>query len=313
MRTKEINSPGTVVGIVTSNADKFEKNVTLAQEYGILTQLNRIALSYYPEELVSREAMEVGLHKLGAASDELNAEGTLIDLFTRGLLPDYIMIMDVLAMADLDNLSDEEAVMKKPHDGQTAMEAFTGFFIKCLDEMDRVDDERPNRLEWLNIKYKVLQAIAPVNQLSKKIEMDNARVEWDKITFTFSHALVELLANPKRVQTLAENGNSLNNLLGKDAVVGFRIATLLPMLLDLAVMNDNDDLWMMVTYCDNITFIDVKDDLTGPDSMIDTDCEAKETKSKYMPLLRFLSFAVKNVTPDLLKKMFLKPKSKVNH
>lgn len=313
------------VGIVTTSEEKFAIYVELCKLMGIGSVLQRVIAKRSADEPVSRDPKKVGLGKLTSGAQYLEEDKVLDEHASRGELPDRLLWMDVLAVANLARIgqrgapmSERESVMKKPEEGLTALEAFTGFFALCLEQMnynqERAVKEGEDKTahDFLNLAYYLIQAEAPVDEGKRKVDVDCARVEWEKIEFTFSRALVEFLADPDKIKSLAHMGYELEKLLGNDTIVGMYLDYLIPTIVDIAAMSNSDEMTMWINYqpaglCGYQ--VDNKNDLRNGVVRMRVG-RAGEKKTYKMKLTEFIYNAVKNSTLTLLEKIFLQPKDK---
>lgn len=289
------------VAVATTNYLKFARLRELATEIGVGADLSWFPPPPGVEELVARSPKDVGIDKLWNIAWAVEDGPEWEKLGANGQLPDWLLVMDVLAVAQIDGWDDKRAVMKKPELGQTAMSAFTGFFAECLDHM------RETSSEELKIAYYLIQAVAPIDKSRRRVKTEETRVEWDEVEFTFSLSLVKLLADPGALRLAAKQGVvALEKLLGSDTVTGFRIQSLIPELVRLAAVRGGDELWIDIGYAAGTRLLRVDQgcDLRG-DIMVGVE---KEKGTKPMRLLDFMGYAVKNVTSRLLWKIFMQPK-----
>lgn len=313
------------VGIVTTNEAKFESYLYLCELIGIGAVIERISALRPAEEPVTRDPMVVGIGKLASGATLLEEDGVLDQLAEEGKLPDRLLWMDVLAGAVLKrigvrdaSMSEKESVMKKPEKGLTALEAFTQFFALCLEQMDfnkmqaRLKREAEEEFDYLTLAYYLIQAEAPVDAGKRKVDIKCARVEWEKIEFTFSRALVEFLADPDKIKSLANNGYELEKLLGNDTIVGMYLDYLIPTIVDIAAMSNSDEMTMWINYKPaglNNYQVDKEEDLSLKDVQMRIG-KGKEEKVYTMRLTNFIYHAVKNSNLKLLEKIYLNPKDK---
>jgi hypothetical protein len=295
-----------VVGVATTNKEKFNVVETLLTRLGFgHVILQRIGVRSGVEEPIVSDPKVVGLGKMGSIAQAVEESEEWKQM---GALPDHLLIMDVLAVAKLDELEEEEKVMKKPEKGEVAIDVFTEFFAKCLDTMSEHNEKDvPSPLNELTIAYHLIQAIAPVDHRARRIKTESTRVEYDTLHFVFSRELVRLLADRDRLIEMGNKGTlELDRILGSDTITGFRIQTLLPELVKLAAMEKDDKLDMRVIY-ERGNFgveIDKSCDLGRESSQVPTTVTLDGEKNARVGLLEFSYWAVKNVTPWLMTKVF---------
>lgn len=289
-----------VVGVATTNQEKFEVFELLLGKLGITgISLEKIPIYGGVEEPVDISQRVVGLGKMKNIAGAIEASDAWQE---REFFPDWLLIMDVLARADLGK--GKEIVMKKPEKGEVAIDVFTSFFAQCLDSMTEGENE-----DSLRLVYSMIHALAPVDGKTGRIDVDNIRVEWDSIDFHLSRALVEILADPDQLREYARLGIfDLEKILGNDTVVGFRIQTLLPEIPKLAAASGQKNVEMCVVYDRGKSFcqIDSRCDLASEQNKVKTTVNMGGMEKAKATFLDFTYWAVKNVTPWLLKKLLTK-------
>jgi len=286
------------IGAMTTNEDKFMKMSTLAELMGVQAVLEWLRPPPGVEELVLDDPKAVIIDKLYGQSRAIEETPEWKEQRRSGKLLDFVVSMDVLTVAELAGLAVDQRVMKKPEGDESALTAFTEFFAMCMDEM------KVQGLKDLTIKYYLLQAIAPVDAIKGRVITEEVTAEWDKVELTFSLALVEMLADPDEIKKLGEQ-TELSKILGNDTIRGFRIQSLIPLIAQIAAMRGQDDLYLILDYGDVNEHI-----------MIDRDCDLDhemkvgredEDQIVRMSINEFMGYAVKNITPRLLHKLFFRP------
>lgn len=289
-----------VVGVATTNSEKLGVFELLLGKLGITgISLEQIPIYGGVEEPVDIDQRVVGLGKMKNIAGAIEASAAWQE---RQYFPDWLLIMDVLARADLGK--GKEIVMKKPEKGEVAIDVFTSFFAQCLDSM--TDDKNENDLKLV---YSMIHALAPVEGNVGKIDVENIRVEWDSIDFHLSRALVKILADPDQLREYARLGIfDLEKVLGNDTVVGFRIQTLLPEIPKLAAAVGKKEMEMSVVYGrgKSSCHIDSCCELVSEKNNVETTVTMSGIAKARAAFLDFTYWAVKNVTPWLLKKMLTK-------
>lgn len=302
-----------VVGVATTNTEKFNVFEDLLTRLGFNhVSLQRIGVRSGVEEPITTNQKKVGKGKMIAIAKAVEQS----DEWKRmSILPDHLLVMDVLAVAKLDELEEQDKVMKKPEKGEVAIDVFTAFFAKCLDVMDEHREKgKSAKLDELTIAYHLIQAIAPVDHKKRKVETNKTRVEYDTVHFIFSRELVRLLADRDRlIELQGDDLLELDKILGSDTITGFRIQSLLPELVKLAAKKRGDGLSMQVVYKrgDNFeTEIDGSCDLNNDNNRVPSKVSLDGEPEAKVGLLEFSYMAVKNVTPWLLTKIFTRRNGK---
>ena len=193
--------------------------------------------------------------------------------------------------------------MKKPEEGELALDVFTAFFAECWDQMAQEGNKSD-----LQLAYYMIHAISPVDSRGK-VDVDAIRVEWDTMYFLISKELVDILKDPDQLKEYARKGIfGLEAILGSDTIVGFRIQTLLPEIVRLAGSVDRSGVELDVIYERGQSWckIDSACDLYNPENDVNTGVSMGEQNNDNIPLLDFTYWAVKNVTPWLLTKVITK-------
>lgn len=304
------------MGILTTNHDKAKKLTELTARLGMSTNLEWLATPTGVEELVSSDGKKVILDKLTGQSRAIEITTYWEERKRRGALPDFVVSMDVLPVVkNIPGLSDEQAVMKKPEAGKTALEAFCELFAMCATEIDdhNIQDDA-ELIDSLVVNYYLLQAFAPVDQVRGRVETERATAEWDTVQFTFSLTLVKFLADPGNIKSLSSN-TELGEILGRDTTGGFRVQSFLPWIAQVAALQESDEMWMKILYGEHEPW-------GGSEVLVDKKCDLgqemrvgredgpggrKGDKIQMMSVREFVGYAVKNITPRLLHKIFLRP------
>jgi len=294
------------LAVASSSPGKYEKTAEIWKFLGLdANRLSWLKIDNGLAEPVERNPKDVGIKKMVMFKPSIDQALGKLDI-----VPDHVAIMDVLAVVrNLPGLTEEQAVMKKPEQS-TALEAFTSFFALCKDEMLE-GDEDGNEIETLELAYYLINAVAPVDQAKKKLDLGekNAAVEvgYDRVDFFLNKALVDLLADPDEIGKLAKEGYAIGEMLTTSSIVGFRIQDLIPLIADIAAKKKLDGLEMEVR---------VDKGRGGWQMKVDSKCDLQkvvdtgvmdEKKEKHIKVKfeQYIKWAVKNVTPWLVEKMYM--------
>lgn len=299
------------LAVASSSPGKYDKTAEIWSFLGLdVSRLSWLPIENGLAEPVERNPKDVGIKKMQMFQP--NIDDALGQLDT---VPDHVAIMDVLAVVkNLTGLTDEQAVMKKP-ENMSALEAFTSFFALCKDKMEEGDEEG-NPVEILEIAYYLINAVAPVDQMKKKLDLskrNSIEVGYDRVDFFLNKALVDLLADPDVIRRLAEEGHPIGNMLTNSSIVGFRIQELIPTVVDIASKKKADGIDLEVRGDKDRGGWQVNVDGTC-DLVQEIDVGVKEEVGSgniAMPFIEYIKWAVKNVTPWLVERMYIE-KRKAN-
>ncbi len=298
------------LAVASSSPGKYEKTNVIWQLLGLdPSRLSWLQIENGLAEPIERNPKDVGRKKMEMFKPNIDKALGQLDI-----VPDHVAIMDVLAVVqNLPGLSDEQAVMKKP-EHSTALEAFTSFFALCKDKMLE-GDAFGNVIETLELSYYLINAVAPVDIVKKKLDLSSknaVEVGYDRVDFFLNKALVDLLADPDMIGQLAKEGYAIGDTLTTSSIVGFKIQDLIPLIVDIAAKKRASNLEMEVR-------VDVG--RGGWNISIDSNCDLqkemetglmdeKKEKQIMVKFRDYIHWAVKNVTPWLVHKMYVEKRQK---
>lgn len=299
------------LAVASSSPGKYDKTAEIWRFLGLdVSRLSWLKIENGLAEPVERNPKDVGIKKMQMFQPNIDEALEQLDI-----VPDHVAIMDVLAVVkNLPGLTEEQAVMKKP-ENMSALESFTSFFALCKDKMEEGDDVG-NPIEILEIAYYLINAVAPVDQVKKKLDIkkkNSIEVGYDRVDFFLNKALVDLLADPDSIRQLALEGFAIGDMLTNSSIVGFRIQELIPTVVDIAAKKKADGV-ALIARGDK--------DRGGWDVSVDGACDLVQEinvgvkKSDgganiMMPFIEHIKWAVKNVTPWLVERMYIE-KRKTN-
>lgn len=297
------------IGVASSSPGKFEMTKSVADELGIVGLVwSWLEIEQGLAEPVKRNPKDVGIEKMVMFVPNINAA-----LSKLSIVPQSVAIMDVLAVVqNLPKLTEEESVMKKP-ESMTALEAFTTFFALCRDQM--VDGgENGEPIEILEIAYYLINATAPVDHTKKKLDLERRNaieVGYERVDFFLNKALVDLLADPGEIRKLALEAYPIGEVLTTSSIVGFRIQDLIPLIVEVASKKRADGVQMEVRGDKDRGGWQVQiDGLCDLEQDIEVGVDEGGGNQMKVPFMKYIKWAVKNVTPWLVNKMYVENRKK---
>lgn len=297
------------VAVASSSPGKFEMTKAVSQDLGIEgLYWTWLEIEGGLAEPIKRNPKDVGIEKMMMFAP--NIDNALSNL---AVMPDRVAIMDVLAVVqNLPKMTEEQSVMKKP-EGMSALDAFTTFFALCRDQM--VDgDEDGKEIEILEIAYYLINSTAPVDKVKRKLVIKSKKaieVGYERVDFFLNKALVDLLADPDEIKQLALEYFPIAQMLTTSSVVGFRIQDLIPLIVEVASKKRADGVEMEVRGDKDRGNWQVQiDGMCDLEQEIEVGLVESDGSKKTVPFMQYIRWAVKNVTPWLVEKMYTEKRKK---